>query len=151
MSAYVSRYVRKVMTYKSIPPGQFRLYKPLFLEVGGLTLQALSRASDCDEDDTKRTLGGLGKRVTEALGGVIKRPSRLLIRRDEETGKYTLSPTLRKFITNTPSLQKVLQDSPMEMFFLRSKTAWEFQWEAGGKEGQLKEFERGDYLKLQED
>jgi hypothetical protein len=130
------------MTYENIPPGQLRLYKALF-EAGetGLVFEELSRTSDCTMDETRSTLGALGNRVTQALGKIFDKPSRLLIERNKN-GIYTLSPILLKFIADTPSFQKALRGSSMEMFLLHSKTAWAFEWDAGEMEGRLVEFTR---------
>ena len=125
------------MTYENIPPGQLRLYKALF-EAGeaGLVFEELSHTSDCTMGETRSTLGALGNRVTRALGKIFDKPSRLLVERNK-TGIYTLSSTLLKFIADTPSFQKALRDSSMEMFFLHSKTAWAFEWDAEKIEGRL--------------
>ena len=134
--------VKRAMTYKAIPPGQLRLYKALF-DAGpaGLSFEQLTRSSDCTAGETRSTLGALGNRVTEALGRTSDRPSQLLIERGR-TGSYTLSPTLQKFIANTPSLQEALQNSSMEMFYLHTRTAYCFVWDVDKTEGQLVQFER---------
>lgn len=143
MSENRYEHVRKTMIHQAIPPGQPRLYKAL-LEASdkGLTLDQLSQSTSCSHRETGSTIGGLGKRVSQACGKIYEKPSRLLIERDRR-GVYKLSSDLLQFIQETQSLQNALHESSMEMFSLHTKQAWGFEWNSEKSNGQLVRVLRG--------
>lgn len=132
--------IKIVMTYKSIPPGQMRLYKALWdVENRGLTFAELAEATHCNLDETRGTLGALGNRVTQTLGE--DEDSRLLIEHWSDDCYY-LSPEMLDFIEATSSFKESLENSEQVMFDRHTPTAWSFIWDEDRQAGSLVKFTR---------
>jgi hypothetical protein len=134
--------IKQVMTYKSIPAGQMRLYKALWdIENSGLSFRRLALNTHCTADETRATIGALGRRVSEALEYDLCAPSRVvMVRRGD--GCYFLTEEMLAFIEATPSFKGALDRSHQEMFDLHGETAWQFVWDEDGEAGHLREFRR---------
>lgn len=112
--------IRRIVTRKSIPPGQITLYKALY-EAGYNRVSKTELADKIrwsDDESLTGVLGALGNRVslTEGLtiqGSVFD----LMIERGEHNGAlyYRMLPNLRTIINSLPALREAMALSVEEI------------------------------------
>ena len=133
--------ITDVMTHGAIPAGQMRLIKPLYEAYpDGLNLEDLSNTSDCSIEETRSTLGSLGRRVTAKLGKIIAKPSTLIIAKDK-TQQYRLTEDMVSFIRSVPDFERAL-GSDIQRFFRHTPEAFSFIWNTDKTGGELQQFRR---------
>ena len=112
--------IRRIVTRKSIPPGQITLYKVLY-EVGDQSVSNSILADQMRWGDTvslRGVLGALGNRVNQTEGLTTQRSVfDLMIERGERNGElyYRIRPDLRTIINSLPALRQAMALSVEEI------------------------------------